>query len=121
MLPVLVVASFVDIAAVTHQRAAGAEMQVVTGRLATVEPAIRRLTIVPDGEVDLVEFFVAEDAELHRAGKPLTLAQLVIDTGARVALHYVVRDGLNLVRVVTVDPAEGAPPRAPAMRPTPPR
>jgi hypothetical protein len=60
----------------------------LSGRLATVEPANRRVTIVPDGEVSLVEFFVAEDAKVVQGERALSLPELVIQVGRRATIAY---------------------------------
>ena len=51
---------------------------VVSGWLATVEPATRRITFLPQGEADLIEVFAAEDCDVRLEDRPLTLADLVI-------------------------------------------
>ena len=60
----------------------------LAGRLATVEPSARRLTLIPTGEVDLVEVFVAEDGEVRQGDRLISLADLVVHVGSRVSVHY---------------------------------
>jgi hypothetical protein len=43
---------------------------------------------VPEGEVRLVEMFVAEDGELRLEEQPLTISDLVIHVGRRVSVTY---------------------------------
>jgi hypothetical protein len=75
----------------------------VVGRLATVEPSNRRVTIVPEGEVELVEMFVAADGRVERDGRSLSLADLVIEVGRRVTVSYRVTDGRRLVERIVVE------------------
>lgn len=79
-------------------------MPVVVGRLATVEPALGRVTVIPEGEVNLVEMFVDETGRVEREGETLTLAELVIEVGRRVTVRYRVSDGRRLVEHITVEP-----------------
>lgn len=60
----------------------------LTGRLATVEPANRRVTLIPEGEVDLLELFVAEGGVVAQDDRPLTLADLVLRVGRRITVTY---------------------------------
>jgi hypothetical protein len=76
----------------------------ITGRLATVEPTVRRLTMIADGEVNLVEVFVAEDAAVVEDGRTLTLAQLVIRTGRRVTMAIRREGERRIATAVTVEP-----------------
>ena len=71
----------------------------MTGRLATVEPGNRRLTIVPTGEIRRVEFFVAEDGEVLHVDRKLTLPDLVIQVGRRVTITYRVEPADGMRRV----------------------
>jgi hypothetical protein len=87
------------IAARAHQDA-----QTLVGRLATVEPAKRRVTMVPEGEVDLVEMFVAEDGEVAHEERALTLADLVIQVGQRVAVVYRLEGDRRIVARIIVEP-----------------
>ena len=60
----------------------------LAGRLATVEPAARRLTMIPDGEADLVEVFVADEGEVRQQDETLSLSDLVIQVGKRITVRY---------------------------------
>jgi hypothetical protein len=62
--------------------------QMGAGRLATVEPSIRRVTFVLDGEVELFEMFLAESGQITHQDQPVTLAALVLHVGRRVTVHY---------------------------------
>jgi hypothetical protein len=77
---------------------------VVVGRLATVEPARGRVTVVPEGEVNLVEMFVDENGRVEREGQTLTLADLVIEVGRRVTVRYRLSDGRRIVELMAVEP-----------------
>lgn len=74
------------------------------GRLATVEPAKRRLTVLPQGEAQLVELFVAVDGDLSHDDKPMTLADLVIQVGRRVAVEFRLEGARRVVERLTVEP-----------------
>jgi hypothetical protein len=76
----------------------------LVGRLATVEPSARRVTIVPEGEVNMVELFVAADGELRQDGQRLTLAELVIQVGRRVSARYRVDGNRRIVEQLIVEP-----------------
>ena len=78
--------------------------ETLVGRLATVEPANRRVTVVPEGEVDLVEMFVAADGKLAHEERDLTLADLVIQVGRRVLVSYRVEGDRRIADSITVDP-----------------
>jgi hypothetical protein len=76
----------------------------LTGRLATVEPSNSRITMVPIGEVNLVEFFVLDDSELVHEEESLTLSQLVILVGRRVTALYQENEGRRIAMRITVEP-----------------
>jgi hypothetical protein len=48
----------------------------VTGRLAIVQPALRLVSLVPDGELTVVELVVAPDAAILDADRILSLGGL---------------------------------------------
>jgi hypothetical protein len=73
---------------VAAQSAAASPVASLVGRLATVEPAERRVTMMPEGEVDLVEIFVAENGEVLHDDERLTLPELVIRVGRRATIVY---------------------------------
>lgn len=81
-----------------------AGLSALVGRLATVEPSNRRVTIVPEGEVDLIEMFVAEEGEVRQDEDTLTLADLVIQVGRRVTVHYQLDGSRRLVQRIIVEP-----------------
>ena len=60
----------------------------IAGRLATVEPAQRRITLVPIGESRMVELQVAERAVIMHAERALTLTELVVEVGSLVQVDY---------------------------------
>jgi hypothetical protein len=80
--------------------------QTMAGRLATVEPAAGRITVVADGQVTLAELFVADNAEVVDGAEPITLSELVILVGRRVTATYHESDGRRLVRRLTVEPEQ---------------
>jgi hypothetical protein len=80
-----------------------ADLQYV-GRLATVEPAGRRVTLLPEGSADLEELMVAADAEIRQGERLLTLEELVIQVGRRVTVQYREFNGRRMVRSIIVDP-----------------
>lgn len=60
----------------------------ISGYLATVEPAQRRITLVPLGESRTVELHVADHAAIMHAERGLTLTELVVEVGRLVEVHY---------------------------------
>lgn len=74
------------------------------GRLAFVEPALRRITVLPDGEARLLELFVDDDTEVRQGDRELTLADLVIQVGRRVTVRYRVEDERRIIQSVIVEP-----------------
>jgi hypothetical protein len=113
-LPILLSA----IASSTQAPAQPAET-ILNGRLATVEPASRRITVVSDGEADLTEMFVAEEAEVRVDKRPVTLSELVIQVGQRVSVTYLMEGARRIARVISVEATEPATALARAMPPTP--
>jgi hypothetical protein len=97
----------------------------LVGRLATVEPANRRLTMIPEGEVERVEVFVAEDGEVLLETQKLSLSDLVIQVGRRVTILYRLENQRRIAESVIVESEQSAPAHEPAMpairRPSPPR
>ena len=81
-----------------------ADAAALVGRLATVEPSSRRVTILPEGEADLMEMFVAAEGEVRRDNETLTLADLVIQVGRRVSVHYRVDGPRRVVQRIIVEP-----------------
>jgi hypothetical protein len=76
----------------------------LAGRLATVEPANRRVTVVPEGEVDLVELFVSAEGQVAEDSRTLTLADLVIQVGRRVTVQYRTDGGRRIADRIIVEP-----------------
>ena len=74
----------------------------LTGRLATVEPARRRITMVPDGQSETVEFTVHADAEILQESDEVSLSVLVIEVGRRVDVNFRVVGGQRVAYKVTV-------------------
>jgi hypothetical protein len=76
----------------------------LSGRLAFVEPALRRIAVIADGEVRLSELFVADDSELRQGDRELTLEELVIQVGRRVTVRYRVEGDRRIADSVIVAP-----------------
>jgi hypothetical protein len=93
------------------------ENRPLAGRLATVEPAARRLTVVADGAETLTEVLVQEGTEVMRGTRPISLSELVTFVGSRVIVLYHVENGVRLPSSVTVE--ESTPPPTPANAPIP--
>ena len=78
---------------------------IVTGRLATVEPALRRITILPEGASEIVELELAPDARIVLLDRELTLPALVIEVGRRVVIDYRVEGDRTMAVRITVEPS----------------
>lgn len=76
---------------------------VLAGRLATVEPAARRVTVVPDGAEHRVEVLVAAGAEISERNGRLSMAELVTRTGRRVRVEFRVEGERRVVDRLTVE------------------
>ena len=74
------------------------------GRLAFVEPSLRRIAVVPDGEVRLFELEVTDDSEVRQGDRDLTLPELVIQVGRRVTVRYRVEGDRRIAESVIVEP-----------------
>ena len=81
-----------------------AQESALVGRIATVEPTARRVSIVPEGETDRVELILQEDGEIVLDGEELSLSDLVIHTGSRVTVRFRVANGTRVARSITVEP-----------------
>ena len=78
--------------------------ETVTGRLAIVEPTAARITVIADGEVELRSLNVAPDAQIRRGNEELTLSELVIQVGHRVAVRFRTDEGAVIATEITVEP-----------------
>lgn len=85
-------------------RAGEQEGAPLVGRLATVEPAARRIAVLPEGEVKLVELLVADDSEVRQGDTEVTLSDLVIQVGRRVTIRYRVEGERRLAESIIVEP-----------------
>jgi hypothetical protein len=74
------------------------------GRLAIVEPAARRIAVLPDGEAHLVEMMVDNDGEVRYEDRQLTLSELVLLVGQRVSIRYRIESDLRVAHDIIVDP-----------------
>jgi hypothetical protein len=74
------------------------------GRLAIVEPASRRITVLPDGEADLVDLLVGDDSEVRHDDRELTLSELVLLVGRRVSIRYRLDNDRRVAQSVIVEP-----------------
>ena len=92
------------------------------GRLATVEPKARRLTVVAEGEILLTEVIVDAEGQVRQGEDEISLSDLVGLVGSRVTVLYRLENGVKIARTVTVE--EGSlpplPPLARATAPNPP-
>ena len=79
----------------------------LSGRLATVEPARRRITLVPIGESRMVELEVADDAAIVYADRGLTLSELVVAVGSLVQIDYRQEGDRWIAERVTVEALAG--------------
>ena len=81
-----------------------ADERAYTGRLATVEPSARRISIIADGETQRVELVFQKDGQILQDSRKLSLSDLVLQVGSRVKVVYRVEDGVFIARSITVDP-----------------
>lgn len=93
----------------------------LTGRLATVEPSARRISLIPEGQAERYELMLAEDTEILQESNKLTVSELVIQVGSRVKVRYREENGVRIVRSITVEPqvVESTRLRVSANRPIP--
>jgi hypothetical protein len=78
--------------------------QTLVGRLAFVEPSLRRISVVPDGEVRMSDLFVADDTEVRQGDRVMTLSDLVIEVGRRVTVRYRIEGDRRIADSIIVDP-----------------
>ena len=76
----------------------------VSGRLATVEPSARRLTMIPEEQVDRIELLLGDGAEILHEDEKLSLSQLVTEVGRRINVRYRMTNGIREARSITVEP-----------------
>jgi hypothetical protein len=85
----------------------------VEGRLATVEPRSRRITVVIEGESELTELTIDEDGDVRRDDDAITLSDLVGLVGNRVKIVYRTDGSRKVARSLTVEaPAPPDPPQS---------
>jgi hypothetical protein len=101
VLAVLIIVSFGSDAS-SQQPPTAAEL-VLMGRLATVEPSARRISVIPDDSADRLELLVADDVAVVQEAEELTLADLVIQVGRRVTVRYRLDGDVPTARTITVD------------------
>ena len=75
----------------------------MTGRLATVQPALRIITLLPEGDTEIVELVLAPDAKIIHLDRELTLPALVVEVGSRVVIDYRVEGDRKIVARITVE------------------
>ena len=85
----------------------------LSGRLATVEPRTRRLTLVAEGEIDLTEVILDTDGQVRQGEEVISLSDLVVLVGSRVSVRYRVENGVKVAETVTVE--EGSLPPMPPL------
>ena len=79
----------------------------VSGRLATVEPARRRITLVPIGESDMVELVLAERIEIIHLERTISLPELVVEVGRLVTVAYRIEGDRRIAERVTIEASAG--------------
>ena len=77
---------------------------VVSGRLAIVEPSAARISLLATGEVKLREIAVAPDAEIRQGDRSLSLSELVIEIGRRVTVRFRTDGDRTVATNITVEP-----------------
>ena len=77
--------------------------ETISGRLATVEPARRRITLVPVGDVAMVELDVADTAQIVHADELLSLPALVVQVGKLVTVAYRREGKRRIAERVTIE------------------
>jgi hypothetical protein len=103
----VVVSAFVTVTATNFSGRVQDQDKTITllaGRLATVEPDKRRLTVVVDGEVALSEVLVSDAARIMHDARQITLSDLVILVGRKVEVAYRLQDDRRIADHVIVAP-----------------
>jgi len=72
------------------------------GRLATVQPSLRIITVLPEGATEIVELALAPDAKIIHLDRELTLAALVIEVGSQVVIDYRIEGDRKIASRITV-------------------
>ena len=88
------------------------------GRLATVEPAARRIAVLPDGQANLIELILDDAGEVRQEDRELTLSELVILVGRRVSIRYRLENDRRVAQSVIVEPEGSVQLRVPPKRPS---
>lgn len=73
------------------------------GRLATVEPAARRIAVVAEGDIKVTEVIVADDGEVLQDEEKISLAHLVTLVGNRIDVRYRMENGVRVARRLIVE------------------
>ena len=89
------------------------------GRLASVQPGLRRITVLPDGDFRLSDVFIADDSKVREGDREVTLPDLVLLVGRRVTVRYRVDGDRRIATSVIVEPEREARSFAPVTRPGP--
>jgi multidrug efflux pump subunit AcrA (membrane-fusion protein) len=97
-------AVFLLSAAAPVARGQAPAVQSLRGRLAFVEPAFRRVTVLPYGESRVVELLVDEDCEVRQGDRELTLSDLVIQVGRQVTVGYRLEGDRRVAESIIVEP-----------------
>ena len=79
----------------------------VSGRLATVEPARRRITLVPIGESHIVELVIAERTEIMHAERAMSLPELVREVRSLVTVAYRFEGDRRVAERITIEASAG--------------
>ena len=93
--------------------------QSLRGRLASVQPGLRRITVLPEGDIRLSDVFIADHSEVRQGDREVTLSDLVLLVGRRVKVRYRLDGDRRIAASVIVEPEGGARSLAPATRPSP--
>jgi len=73
------------------------------GRLAGVETATGRLTLVPDGQTTMVDLILDAEGRIWKASRELSLAELAAQISSRIKVRYHLDAGRRIARSVTVE------------------
>jgi hypothetical protein len=92
--------------------------QSLLGRLASVQPGLRRINVLPDGDIRVSDVFIADDSEVRQGDREVTLSDLVLLVGRRVTVRYRLDGDRRIAASVIVEPERGARSPAPATRPS---
>jgi hypothetical protein len=102
----LLITSVFGVAASSRQ-SQSVEASTLMGRLATVEPRARRISVVADDSADRIELLVDENSEILHESQDLPLSDLVMQVGSRVKIRYRMENGVRVALSITVERPPG--------------